>query len=86
MGDNDGDNEQHVAQHRAQDVGRIVRLVIAAALVAALVIVAFDNRDDVRVGYAVGSTNAPIWIVLVAAAVIGAFVAWLMRHRPRHRT
>jgi uncharacterized integral membrane protein len=64
---------------------RMVRWVLIAAIVVALVLVAMDNRDDVRVGYAVGDTNAPIWIVIIAAAVAGVFIGWLIRHRPRHR-
>lgn len=70
------------AVHR-RDAGRMFRLVLALALIAALVIVAFDNRSDVRVGYAVGAAQAPVWMVLVLAAVAGLFIGWLARHRPR---
>jgi uncharacterized integral membrane protein len=66
------------------DLGRIVRLTLVAAIIAALVLVAFDNRDDVRVGYVFGDTEAPIWIVLVLAAVGGLMIGWLFTHRP-HR-
>jgi uncharacterized integral membrane protein len=38
---------------------------LVAAIVAVLVLVAVDNREDVRVGYVLGDTEAPIWIVLV---------------------
>ena len=69
------------AVHR-RDAGRIFRFVLAAALIAALVVVALDNRSDVRVGYAIGAAEAPIWIVLVAAAFAGLVIGWLARHRP----
>jgi uncharacterized integral membrane protein len=63
----------------------MVRWLFIAAIVAALVVVGLDNRDDVRVGYAVGDTKAPIWIVIIAAAIGGMIIGWLVRHRPRHR-
>ncbi|MCU1389303.1 MAG: hypothetical protein JWL72_2641 [Ilumatobacteraceae bacterium] len=71
------------AVHR-RDVGRIFRFVLVVALIAVLVVVALDNRRDVRVGYAIGDADAPVWIVLVASAVAGMVIGWLARHRP-HR-
>ncbi len=65
------------------DLGRIARLILAAVIVAAVVLVAVDNRRDVRVGYVVGDTEGPIWIVLLAAGVAGMIVGWLIQHRPR---
>ena len=65
------------------DLGRVMRLVIAAVIVACVVLVAVDNRRDVRVGYVVGDTEGPIWIVLLAAGVAGVIVGWLIQHRPR---
>jgi uncharacterized integral membrane protein len=76
---------EHTGAVHRRDAMRMVRWVLIAAIVVALVLVAMDNRDDVRVGYAVGNTNAPIWIVIIAAAVAGVFIGWLIRHRPRHR-
>ena len=58
-----------------------MRLVVAAALVAAIVVVAFDNRDDVRLGYVFGDAEAPVWIVLVAAGIAGVMIGWLVKHR-----
>ena len=78
------DATEHSAGQRARDVGRGLRLVVAAALVAAIVVVAFDNREDVRLGYVFGDTEAPVWIVLVAAGIVGVMVGWLVKHRP-HR-
>jgi uncharacterized integral membrane protein len=66
------------------DLGRVVRLTLVAGIVAVLVLVAVDNRKDVRVGYVLGDTEAPIWIVLVLAAVCGVLIGWLMQHRHRH--
>ena len=83
--DNDVDSSAARAVHR-RDAGRIVRLVLAIVLVAALVVVALDNTDDVRLGYAVGDANAPIWMVLVIAAVTGVVIGWLLRFRARRHS
>ena len=77
---------EHASAVHRRDAGRLVRWLLIAAIVVAILLVAMDNRDDVRVGYAVGDAEAPIWIVIVAAAVAGVFIGWLVRHRPRHRT
>ena len=76
--------EHSGAVHR-HDAMRLIRWVFIAAIVVALLLVAMDNRDNVRVGYAVGDAEAPIWIVIVVAAIAGIFIGWLIRHRPRHR-
>jgi len=84
MNDNDNPNDQsHVV--RPRDVGHTFRLIIIAALIAALVVVALDNREDVRIGYAVGDVMAPVWTVLVAAAICGIVIGWMFRHRSRRR-
>ena len=67
------------------DLGRIVRLTLVAGIIAILVLVAVDNREDVRVGYVVGEAEAPVWIVLVCAAVGGLLIGWLIKHRPHHQ-
>jgi uncharacterized integral membrane protein len=66
---------------QARDVGRGLRLFVVAALVAAIVIVALDNRDDVRLGYVFGDAQAPVWIALVAAGIVGVMIGWLLKHR-----
>lgn len=76
---------EHAGAVHRRDAALIIRWVLIAAIVAALVLVAMDNRDDVRVGYAVGDASAPIWTVIVIAAVAGMIVGWLIRHRPRRR-
>jgi uncharacterized integral membrane protein len=82
MSDDVGEHAGAVHRH---DAALIIRWIFIAAIVVALVVVAMDNRDDVRVGYAVGDAQAPIWIVMIAAAVGGVIIGWLVRHRPRHR-
>jgi uncharacterized integral membrane protein len=85
MNDRD-DTTQHAAAVHRRDAAQVVRLVLIAAIIVALVLVGLDNRDDVRLGYAVGDAQAPIWIVIILAAVAGMVIGWLIRHRPRHNT
>ncbi len=80
----DDDVERHAAAVHRRDAGNLVRIVVAVVIVAALVIVGMDNRNDVRVGYAIGHATAPIWMVIVAAGLAGVILGWLIRHRP-HR-
>ena len=70
------------AVHR-RDAARLIRVGFIALLIAAVVAVALDNRDDARLGYVVGDASFPTWIVIVAAAIVGAIIGWLVRHRPR---
>lgn len=79
---NDEISEHAGAVHR-HDAVRVVRWLFIAAIVVAIVLVGMDNRKDVRVGYSIGETSAPIWIVIVAAAVAGMVIGWLVQHRPR---
>jgi uncharacterized integral membrane protein len=83
MGD---DVAEHSGAVHRRDVGLLIRWLFIAAIVAAIVVIAWDNRDDVRVGYAFGDAQAPIWIVILLAAVGGMIIGWLIRHRPRHDT
>ena len=82
MGD---DVAEHTGAVHRHDFALLIRWLFIAAIVVALVVVAMDNRKDVRVGYAVGDAKAPIWIVMIAAAVAGIVIGWLVRHRPRNR-
>ena len=61
--------------------GRIVLAIVLIAVIAAL---AIDNRDDTRIGYVFGDVNAPLFVFLILAAVIGAIIGWLLLRRP-HR-
>jgi len=80
------DNNDEGRHVEARDVGHVIRLIIILAVLAALVAVALDNTDDVRVGWVVGDSNGPLWIVLIAAAIGGIIIGWLLRHRPRRHT
>lgn len=84
MADQDEVDRVSGAVHR-RDVARIVQLVVIAALVIAFVVVALDNTDDVRVGYAIGDAHGPIWMVIALSAVGGLIIGWLLRIRRRHR-
>lgn len=76
---------EHAGAVHRHDAALILRWLLIAVIVVAIVLVAMDNRDDVRVGYAVGDASAPIWTVIVIAAVAGMIIGWLIRHRPRRR-
>lgn len=73
-----------VVVQRNHHTGRIIRLLVAALIAAAVIAVGLDNRQKVRVGYPSGHTNTPMWIVLIAAAIAGIIIGWLIKHRP-HR-
>ena len=83
MNDRDEVDRNTAAVHR-RDVGRIIRMIVVVALVAVLVVVALDNRNKARVGYAIGDADIPVWFLIVAAAVGGMIIGWLVRHRPRN--
>jgi len=79
------DISEHAGAVHRHDFAVILRWLFIAAVVVALVLVAMDNTDKVRVGYAVGDVQAPIGIVMIAAAAAGIIIGWLVRHRPRNR-
>jgi uncharacterized integral membrane protein len=62
-------------------------LVLLAALVLVIVLLALDNRNDARLSWVVGNTEAPVvWIVLVAAIVgwlAGIVTGAVVRRRTR---
>ena len=78
--------EQHAGAVHRRDAANAVRLIVIVAAVAAIVAVGMDNRHEARIGYVVGDTSAPLWVVVVAAAVVGMVIGWLLRHRPRQRS
>ena len=77
------DSEHVSTMDTARGVGRIIAIGVMVALVVALVLLALDNTEDVRVGYVVGDTTAPLWTIVVVAAVAGVIIGWLIRHRRR---
>lgn len=84
MSDRDDVSVHSGAVHR-HDAAQLIRWIFIAAIVVVLVVVAMDNRKDVPVGYAIGDTSGPGWVVILASAVAGVVIGWLVRHRPRHR-
>jgi uncharacterized integral membrane protein len=70
---------------RGRAVRNEPRIVVGILLLAVVVAIGVDNRHDVRVGYVVGDVEAPLIIVLLVTAVLGAAIGWLLLHRPGHR-
>ncbi len=68
------------AVHR-RDLARLLRFLFAVAVLIALVLVGFDNRTKVRIGYVVGHAQAPVWVVVVGAALGGIVIAALTRRK-----
>lgn len=79
------DIAEHAGAVHRRDAAQLFRWLFIAAIVVVIVLVAMDNRTDVPLGYVVGEAQAPIWIVIIVAAVAGMAIGWLVRHRPRHR-
>jgi uncharacterized integral membrane protein len=70
-----------------EEAAHRTRIVIAVVVVAIVLAVALDNTKSTRIGYVFGGVRAPLVVVLLIAAVLGAAVEWLLHHRPRrHRT
>lgn len=85
MNDRNEEIHEHAGAVHRRDMAAVIRFLVAAIVVAALVIVGLDNRDDVRIGYVFGDANAPVWTVLVASAIAGIVIGWLIKHRARPR-
>ncbi len=64
------------AVHR-RDLARTFRFLLAIGVLVALVLVGFDNRSKVRIGYVVGHAQAPVWVVVVGAALAGMIITAL---------
>jgi len=71
-------------EHRRSSPARTARLVVGTVLLVCAVAVIVDNRQKTSVGYVFGDVRAPLIVVLLAAAVVGALVGWLLLHRPHH--
>ncbi len=85
MNDRNERIEENAGAVHRRDLAAVIRFLLAAIVVAALVIIGLDNRKNVRIGYVFGDANAPVWIVLVASALAGIVIGWLIKHRPRDR-
>lgn len=62
----------------------VVTLLPAAILLVILAIFAFANSQEVTVDLVVTETEAPLALVLLVTAVIGALIASLVRFQRRH--
>lgn len=57
------------------------RLVVAAVLVVLLVLFGIANTGDATVDYLVGDSDAPLIIVMLLSAILGALIAALVHRR-----
>lgn len=79
------DTATNQTERERRSAGTMLRYVAAAILVVGALAVALDNSQRVEVGYLFGDRRAPLWFVMLAAAVAGALIAWLVEHRPHRR-
>lgn len=68
---------KHAGAVHRHDLVRLLRFLLAIGVVVALVLVGFDNRSKVRIGYVFGQAQAPVWVVVVGAALAGIIIAAL---------
>ncbi len=61
------------------------KTVLGVLLLVVIVAVAVDNGRSTRVGYVFGHASAPLFVVLLLAAIVGALTGWLLLHLPRAR-
>ncbi|MBV9953407.1 MAG: LapA family protein [Acidimicrobiia bacterium] len=60
------------------------RLIPAAILLALLVAFGVANTDKTHIDLIVTDTDAPLFVVLIVAAVVGALISALLRFRRKH--
>jgi uncharacterized integral membrane protein len=79
--------DQHIAVRSSErrSPAQTARIVVGVVLLAAAVAVIVDNRRDTRIGYVFGDVTAPLILVLIVTAVVGAAIGWLLLHRPGRR-
>jgi uncharacterized integral membrane protein len=73
--------ETHRDTGTSRHWGRIALAVVLIVVIAAVVI---DNSREVRIGYVFGDVRAPLFVLLLITAIVGALIGWLLLHRP-HR-
>ncbi len=71
-------DDSHERSIRARQTVRIVLWVVIAALVVAL---ALSNTQDVTVDWLFGNLETSLWVVIVAATVLGTLLGYLARWR-----
>ncbi|MGI8709706.1 MAG: lipopolysaccharide assembly protein LapA domain-containing protein [Acidimicrobiales bacterium] len=78
----------HEEDRRSSDsavgAGDIARLVPAAILLVILVLFVVANTQKVEVDFLFADTEAPLIVVLLATAVVGAVLVGLVKFRRRH--
>lgn len=77
--------QQQAGNNRASQVRLLIIAVVAAGLIAFVV----QNTDSTPVSWLVFEGTAPLWIVIVAAAVAGALLSelggYVLRRRKRRQ-
>ena len=84
---NDGpDNSDHGNGHSGsgRSAGDVARLVPAIVLVIAVVAFALANTEKTEVNFLFTETEAPLILVLLATAVVGALIGALLRRQRKH--
>ena len=61
--------------------GDLARYVPAAVLAIALIAFGLANTEKTKVDYLFGNTEAPLILVLLVTAIVGALIAALVRWR-----
>lgn len=80
------DDDRHDEGRSAGLGGRAIAAIIAAVAVTAVVVVwLMRNRDSVEIDWLFTTTDAPIWLVLLIAAVMGWIIGILLTAVVRHR-
>lgn len=73
-------------EHRSDGVaaGDVARLIPVVILLVALAAFAAANTEKTKIDYIFGDTSAPLYLVLLATALVGALIAALLRFRSKH--
>jgi uncharacterized integral membrane protein len=55
---------------------------VGVVLLVVLVALVVDPTDNTNVGYDFGDVEAPLFVFLVLAALLGTLLGWMILHRP----
>jgi len=80
----DDHEHEHGHSDSRSSVGTVMRAIPAAVLLIALVVFAAANTDETEVDLVFTDTEAPLFVVLLGTAVVGALIASLLRFRRKH--
>lgn len=82
-----GDTTEESPEHGSsgRSAADLARLVPAAVLAIVLLVFGLANTDDTEVDLLVTDTEAPLIVVLLATAIVGALIASLLRFRRRRK-